>query len=420
MSPREFAIQVAEKLQAAGFQGLWAGGCVRDQLVGRVPQDYDVATDATPEQVRELFGHRRTIPIGAAFGVITVVGPKSAGQIEVATFRRDMEYSDGRRPDSVEYTDAREDALRRDFTINGIFLDPVQNEVIDYVEGRADIDCRIVRAIGDPHERIREDKLRLLRGVRFAGTFGFELEPLTRAAVIQHAPEIGAVSAERIGGEMRRMLLHPNRADTLQLLADCQLLREIVEDGEQLYKNRANWRTRLGWLQQLGPVCQFEQAAAILLSPLLKFQGIQPTAERWKLSNAEQKTILWIEKHGITLSRSHLMPWSELQPLLIHPDVAPTFQITKLQFGDHHPGVRACQKKLAMPAELLDPKPLVSGNDLIELGMRPGPAFSEILNRVRVAQLDGQIETPQEGRQWVKSIQNEEYKEPCDDADGEG
>ena len=412
MSPREFAIQVAEKLQAAGFQGLWAGGCVRDQLVGRSPKDYDVATDATPEQVRELFGHRRTIPIGAAFGVITVVGPKSAGQIEVATFRRDMEYSDGRRPDSVEYTDAREDALRRDFTINGIFMDPVQNEVIDYVKGRADIDGRIVRAIGDPHERIREDKLRLLRGVRFAGTFSFELEPLTRAAVIQHAPEIGAVSAERIGGEMRRMLVHPNRADTIQLLADCQLLREIVEDGDQLYKNRANWRARLGWLQQLGPVCQFEQAAAILLSPLLKKQGILPTAERWKLSNAEQKTILWIEKNGLVLSRSHLIPWSELQPLLIHPDIDQTLQITKVQFGDHHPGVRACQKKLAMPAEELNPAPLVSGNDLIKLGMQPGPVFAAILDRIRVAQLDGQIETPQEGLQWVKSIQKNEYKEP--------
>ena len=401
MSPREFAIQVAEKLQAAGFQGLWAGGCVRDQLVGRSPKDYDVATDATPEQVRELFGHRRTIPIGAAFGVITVVGPKSAGQIEVATFRRDMEYSDGRRPDSVEYTDAREDALRRDFTINGIFMDPVQNEVIDYVKGRADIDGRIVRAIGDPHERIREDKLRLLRGVRFAGTFSFELEPLTRAAVIQHAPEIGAVSAERIGGEMRRILVHPNRADTIQLLADCQLLREIVEDGDQLYKNRANWRTRLGWLQQLGPVCQFEQAAAILLSPLLKTQGILPTAERWKLSNAEQKTILWIEKNGLVLSRSHLLPWSELQPLLIHPDIDQTLQITKVQFGDHHPGVRACH-----------PAPLVSGNDLIKLGMQPGPVFAAILDRIRVAQLDGQIETPQEGLQLVKSIQKNEYKEP--------
>ncbi|MCH2177309.1 MAG: CCA tRNA nucleotidyltransferase [Mariniblastus sp.] len=412
MSPREFAIQVAEKLQAAGFQGLWAGGCVRDQLVGRSPKDYDVATDATPEQVRELFGHRRTIPIGAAFGVITVVGPKSAGQIEVATFRRDMEYSDGRRPDSVEYTDAREDALRRDFTINGIFMDPVQNEVIDYVKGRADIDGRIVRAIGDPHERIREDKLRLLRGVRFAGTFSFELEPLTRAAVIQHAPEIGAVSAERIGGEMRRILVHPNRADTIQLLADCQLLREIVEDGDQLYKNRANWRTRLGWLQQLGPVCQFEQAAAILLSPLLKTQGILPTAERWKLSNAEQKTILWIEKNGLVLSRSHLLPWSELQPLLIHPDIDQTLQITKVQFGDHHPGVRACQKKLALPAEELDPAPLVSGNDLIKLGMQPGPVFAAILDRIRVAQLDGQIETPQEGLQLVKSIQKNEYKEP--------
>lgn len=408
MLPREFATEVAEKLQAAGYQGLWAGGCVRDQLLGKIPTDYDIATDATPEQVRQLFGRRRTLPIGAAFGVITVIGPKSAGQIEVATFRRDMEYSDGRRPDSVEFTDAREDASRRDFTINGMFFDPVQDEVIDYVDGRADIDFRIVRAIGDPHERIREDKLRMLRAVRFAATLGFELEPNTRAAVCQHAPEIGTVSAERIGGEMRRMLVHPNRAAAVQLLADCQLLGEILLDGEQLVQNRANWRTRLSWLEQLGNGANFAQAAAILLSPLLKEQGMEPTAERWKLSNAEQKTILWIEQHVVPMSRAHQMPWSELQPILVQPDAERAWQVARVEFGEHHPGILACHKKLQLPADQLDPPPLLKGDDLIRLGIEPGPAFSQLLQQVRAAQLDSEIDTRQQATELVESIQTSE------------
>ena len=405
MSPREFATQVAEKLQAAGFQGLWAGGCVRDELLGKTPTDYDVATDATPQQVRDLFGHQRTIPIGAAFGVITVIGPKSAGQIEVATFRRDLEYSDGRRPDSIEFTDAQEDAARRDFTINGMFFDPVQQELLDYVDGRADLDYRIVRAIGDPHERIREDKLRLLRAVRFASTFGFDLDPKTRDAVIQHAPEIGTVSAERIGSEMRRMLIHPNRAAAVQLLADCQMLSGILLEGDRLHRNRANWRTRQSWLEQLGPDGQFTQAAAIWLSPLLKDQGILPTSERWKLSNAEQRTILWIEEHLLAFSRAHLMPWSELQPILIDRDAVVAWQVARIEFGEHHPGIQASYKKLQLPSEQLNPVPLLGGDDLIALGIPPGPIFSRLLKRARAAQLDGEINDRQEALRWIETIQ---------------
>ena len=165
MNQKQFAIEVTFALQRAGHTAYWAGGCVRDAILGREPKDYDVATSATPDQVRELFGFKRTLPIGASFGVITVVGPKSAGQIEVATFRRDGGYSDGRRPDSVEFTDAQEDAIRRDFTINGMFFDPATQQVIDYVGGQEDIKRRVIRAIGDPDKRIEEDKLRMLRAL---------------------------------------------------------------------------------------------------------------------------------------------------------------------------------------------------------------------------------------------------------------
>ncbi|MFN5709429.1 MAG: CCA tRNA nucleotidyltransferase, partial [Planctomycetota bacterium] len=176
MTPREFAVQIVQRLQQAGFEAVWAGGCVRDMLLGLKPKDYDVATSALPEQIRDLFGHRQTLAIGASFGVITVLGPKSAGQVEVATFRQDAEYSDGRRPDSVHFSTAERDAQRRDFTINGMFYDPVQDVVLDFVEGRRDIDERVIRAIGNPEERIAEDKLRMLRAVRFAATYQFHLD----------------------------------------------------------------------------------------------------------------------------------------------------------------------------------------------------------------------------------------------------
>src|SRR3954453_13527898 len=162
-SQRAFALEIAQKLRSGGFESLWAGGCVRDELLGITPKDYDVATSATPDQIRDLFGHRRTLPIGAAFGVVTVLGPRAAGQIEVATFRSDAAYSDGRHPDSVTFTTAEHDAQRRDFTINALFFDPITEQVVDYVEGQHDLQRHIIRAIGDPRLRLSEDRLRMLR-----------------------------------------------------------------------------------------------------------------------------------------------------------------------------------------------------------------------------------------------------------------
>ena len=231
MNQKQFASEVTVSLQRAGHTAYWAGGCVRDAILGRAPKDYDVATSATPDEVRELFGFKRTLPIGASFGVITVVGPKSAGQIEVATFRRDGGYSDGRRPDSVEFTDAREDAVRRDFTINGMFFDPATEEVIDFVGGQEDIKRQVIRAIGDPHKRIEEDKLRMLRAVRFAATYEFALDPQTRDAVSAHAAEIEVVSGERIGAELVRMLSHPTFRIAVEKLHQTGLWKYILPSG---------------------------------------------------------------------------------------------------------------------------------------------------------------------------------------------
>src|SRR5579862_9222407 len=231
MSERDFAIDVVRRLQGAGFQALWAGGCVRDELLSLVPQDYDVATDARPEQVQQLF--HRSIAVGASFGVIEVLGPRQDGdylKVEVATFRSDVSYSDGRHPDAVVFSSPREDALRRDFTINGMFFDPVTEELIDYVGGKADLEARILRAIGDPKLRFQEDKVRLLRGVRFAARFDLSLEPDTAAAIRAAAPFLPQVSAERIAKEMRALLAHARRARALNLMYDLGLVHVILPE----------------------------------------------------------------------------------------------------------------------------------------------------------------------------------------------
>jgi poly(A) polymerase len=215
---RDFALDIVRRLRQAGFQALWAGGCVRDQLLNLPPKDYDVATDATPEQIRSIFGRRRTLAIGQSFGVIVVLGPKSAGQVDVATFRQDAAYSDGRHPDSVTFSSAPEDAERRDFTINGLFYDPLAEQVIDYVGGQQDIERRLIRAIGDPFQRFAEDKLRMLRAVRFATVFGFQIEAATLDAIRQLSRQLVIVSAERIAAELRRILQAAWAAAGIELL----------------------------------------------------------------------------------------------------------------------------------------------------------------------------------------------------------
>ena len=227
---RHFALDVVRQLRTAGFEAYWAGGCVRDELLGRRPKDYDVATNATPPQIRALFGNQRTLPLGAAFGVITVLGPRPAGMIEVATFRQDAEYSDGRHPDHVTFSSAREDAARRDFTINGMFFDPVDRKVIDFVGGQEDLQNGLIRAIGSPRLRFGEDKLRMLRAVRFAAAFGFAIDAETAAAVREMAPQITVVSPERIAMEMRRVLTEPGRVQGVRLLVELGLAAAVLPE----------------------------------------------------------------------------------------------------------------------------------------------------------------------------------------------
>src|SRR5215468_2735973 len=210
MTERDFAVQVVRRLRQAGYEALWAGGCVRDELLGVEPVDYDVATSARPEEVQRTFAH--TVEVGVSFGVVEVIGPRrpdgSFPKVQVATFRSDGAYVDGRRPESVVFSTAAEDAQRRDFTINGMFFDPLESRVIDYVGGLADLKAGVLRAIGDPRARFREDKLRLMRAVRMAARFDFPIEAGTAAAVREMAPQITVVSSERIAEELRKMLAH--------------------------------------------------------------------------------------------------------------------------------------------------------------------------------------------------------------------
>lgn len=391
------ALAIIQRLQAKGFTAYLAGGCVRDGLLGRVPKDFDVATDATPDSVRAIFGQRRTLAFGAAFGVIGVQG--SAPQpTEVATFRHDGSYSDGRRPDHVRFGTAQEDALRRDYTINGLFYDPLEDQVIDYVEGRVDLAKRLVRAIGDPRLRINEDKLRMLRAVRFAATLGFSIDSATAAAIRASAAEVVVTSGERIGAEMRRMLGTAGAATALELLAQTQLL-EVIWPGlpgppEQFARARA--------LAAAVQPPSFTACVAVVIAATAtdRQATLAHLADHWKWSTDERKAVAAATEHRETLLAADSQPWSRVQPLLMLPHretLLAAAEAWALASGSSTAGVELCRHRLATWAdERLDPPPLLDGAGLIALGYRPGRSFKQVLSTARARQLDGEIQTPEQ------------------------
>jgi poly(A) polymerase len=394
MTNRDFALKITKQLQNAGFQALWAGGCVRDDLLGIEPTDFDIATNATPNQIRDLFGHRRTLAIGAAFGVITVVAPKPLNQIEVATFRRDGDYSDGRHPDRVEFTDAREDARRRDFTINGMFFDPIKGEVIDYVDGQNDLHNKLIRAIGNPSERIHEDKLRMLRAVRFAARFNYTIEPSTFDSIREQCHEITCVSGERIAAEFEKMLVLPGRALAIELLAQTGLNDILLPELAPVMASDDSKTLLFGLLQRMKPT-EFGAGLARLIFPCPNpAEVIQRIAQDWRLSNETVNQDQFIVDNCETVQNAHLLNWSRVQPLVIHPwfalllDFAFDVAITRHQPSD---GIVFCTQQLKLDRSVLDPPPFIDGNSLKEVGISPGPVFKEILQSVRDQQLDGMI-----------------------------
>lgn len=393
---RTFALEIVRKLRAANFEALWAGGCVRDQLLRITPKDYDVATSATPDQIRDLFGRRRTLPIGAAFGVVTVLGPRAAGQIEVATFRQDAAYSDGRHPDSVTFTSAEHDAQRRDFTINGLFFDPIAEKVVDFVGGQNDLAARTIRAIGNPRERLHEDKLRMLRAVRFAATFNFAIEPMTMQAIQSMAAEIRAVSAERSGMEMRRMLLDANRSRAMTLLRESGLLRYVLPEIAALAD--VTFEDVLAVLERLDtPTIAVIMAAILRVAlPQARPQQAQEAARRLRFTKHEGDRAAWLLQKLPVLAKAHELPWPTIQRLLIHDGAEEIVALHEAMAGPGDAAVKFCRERLAWTPELLNPAPLLDGGALISHGLKPSPEFSTLLERVRDAQLVGEISTADE------------------------
>ena len=400
------ALRIISKLRDAGFVAYLAGGCVRDALLGKPPKDYDVATDATPDSVREVFGKARTLAFGSSFGVIGVLPPRrdrsGAGAAartvhptEVATFRSDGFYSDGRRPDSVHFGDAKHDALRRDFTINGLFYDPIEDRVIDFVGGQSDLQSGILRTIGDPLERFGEDKLRMLRAVRFATTLGFAFEPLTLRAIIEHADDIHAVSAERIGAEMRRVLVAGAAVTGLRHLIACGLDRPVLPEVHDMDLNRAG---RL--LDHARPDFSLRLACILTLveDPLRSLASI---GHRWRLSGEETRRAAAALNHWPTIMQTRSLPWSEVQPVLINRDaetivaLADAIICANVSEGESAgvEDVAAAQTALSWPAERLNPPPLLTGDDLHQLGIPPGPKYAAILQATRADQLNDRIRT---------------------------
>ena len=405
---REFAVSVVEQLQQANYQAYWAGGCVRDRFLGIEPKDYDVATNALPDQIQEVFGRRKTLAIGASFGVITVLGPSAAGQIDVATFRQDAEYSDGRHPDHVTFKSAQEDASRREFTINGLFFYPLKNQVIDYVDGQADLEQKIIRAIGDPQLRFSEDKLRILRAVRFAATLGFQIEADTQAAIEQFADQLQVVSAERITAEMDRMLTHTNRQLAVQLLEQFGLLAIIFPEADY---GSSDFAVRLEVaLQGLAilKTSDFATALALLWSQLVSTASCDETeamTRRLKLSNPQIKSILWILEQEPQIVAANEIGWPTLQRILIDPRIEELLDLAAARRQAQQESIRGiehCREKLQLPAAELDPPQLLSGTDLQELGLTSGPLFREILKQVRDAQLLGELADKATALQWVQ------------------
>jgi poly(A) polymerase len=443
------AVEIVRVLRAAGHQAYFAGGCVRDMLLEVTPKDFDVATSATPDVVMGLF--EKTYSVGAHFGVVLVCTPDGEGgeiATEVATFRHDGAYSDGRRPDAVRFsTDAREDVLRRDFTINGMLLDPVIFEAmgeergdaaaatLDYVGGREDIAAGVVRAIGEPALRFAEDKLRMLRGVRFAARLGFEIEARTMAAICAAAPEIGQVSSERIRDELTLMLTEGHARRAFELLDATGLLAQVLPEAMRMHgvsqppefhpegdvwvhtmllleKLRPGVSATLAWgalLHDIGKPATFQPPNPAVPGDRIRFNGhvevgvrmAEEILGRLRFSNEDTAQIVALVKNHMRFGDILQMRESTLKRFLRLPKFEEHLALHWMDASSAHGDLRlyefAKERFEAAPVETIQPKLLVTGRDLIAAGYRPGTAFKAMLEAAEDAQLEGRAATTEEG-----------------------
>jgi poly(A) polymerase len=432
-SPMEVkARAIVTRLRDQGSIAYFAGGCVRDLVRGQVPKDIDIATDARPERVQEIFP--RTYAVGAKFGVIVVL--ENGFQFEVATFRSDDAYVDGRRPSAVHFSSPKADAKRRDFTINGMFYDPIADEVIDFVGGRADLEAKLVRAIGNPTERFAEDHLRILRAIRFATVLQFEIESVTWAALVKTAASISQISAERIRDELVRIFLSPNRVRGWDLLDTSGLLQVLLPEVEAMKgcaqpeqfhpEGDVFEHTRL-MLKLLPEKVSLPLVFSVLLHDIgkprtatvdetgrIRFNahdriGAEMTEalmERLRFSRAEIEATVEMVRQHMVFKDVPRMRVAKLKRFMARPTFEDELELHRVDCASSHAMLDNYEflqrKKEEFANEPIIPPPLVTGNDLIAMGMKPGPKFGEILEAVETRQLEGTLKTREEALDWVK------------------
>lgn len=429
---RSTALSFARRLTEAGHVALLAGGCVRDRLLGKEPKDYDIATSAVPGEVVRLFPGANVV--GAHFGV--VIAKAHGHAVEIATFRTDGSYRDGRRPETVTFSTPEEDAKRRDFTINGLFENPATGEVVDHVGGRADLAARLLRAIGDPAARFAEDSLRLMRAVRFAVALGFDFDHATWRAVCDHADGLSRVSPERIRDEFSRMIVLPDRARALQLLVDSGLLGQFLPEALDLIgcDQPPEWHpegdvfthTRI-MLGMLGDSPPLELCLAVLLHDIAKpptrtldgerirFSGhdalgaemAEVILRRLKYPNEVIDAAVFMVSRHMQFMNVRQMRTAKLKRFMSAPTFPLELELHRVDCASSNGLTENLDYLTAKQEEFssapLLPPPLVNGRDLIEMGQEPGPAFRELLEAVQTEQLEGRLTTRGDALEWIRS-----------------
>jgi putative nucleotidyltransferase with HDIG domain len=436
--PYQVAASIVQKLQEHGYVAYFAGGCIRDALQEIPPKDIDIATSANPDQVQGLFD--RTVPVGIQFGVIRVLAADM--QFEVATFRSDGVYLDGRRPSEIRFSTPEQDAVRRDFTINGMFYDPLNDRVIDYVNGRQDLSRKMIRAIGQPSRRFAEDRLRMLRAIRFASTFAFEIESGTWSAIKEEAPEIVIVSPERIRDELLKILVNRHRLLGFDLLDQSGLMAVVLPEVEALKgcdqperfhpEGDVFVHTRL-MLSLLAPDATEPEILAVLLHDIGKpsTRSFDPIDQRIRFNGHDKVGAEMAEKvmmrlrfprHEIDLVveavRNHMifkdvqqMRPARLRRFMARPHFGVELELHRVDCAASHGDLDnhrfLVNKASEFAREPLIPAPLVRGDDLISMGLKQGPRIGELLEAVQTAQLEGEIKTRAEAIELLKSLVGE-------------
>ncbi len=430
MEKRELAKEIVRKLQARQFEAYWAGGSVRDKILGQEPKDYDIATSAKPEEVKKLF--TKTIPVGERFGVVIIVF--EGVNFEVTTFRTEGAYSDGRRPDQIAFTDARQDALRRDFTINGLFYDPLSEKIYDYVGGEKDIRARKIRTIGNPKERFREDKLRLLRAVRFASNLGFDIEEETWRTVQELAREVHGVSQERIREELVKILTRPGSGRGLDLLSESGLLKVILPEVEAMkgvaqppefhpegdvfvhtklmLEKLENPSVVLAFsclLHDVGKPLTFEIKDRIRFNEHAEVGAdiAEGILTRLRFSNDEKEAIVVCVKNHMRFKEVQKMRPGKLKRFLQADTFKEELELHRIDCASSHNQLdnwEFLKKKLEeYSQEEIKPLPFLNGGDLLAQGFLQGPLIGKILAELDELQLDGKLTSKEEALHWVAS-----------------